>query len=439
SRPGEVEAAVMEAINLGYRHIDTAFFYQNEKEIGQAVQAKIKDGTVKREDLFITTKLWNNFHKQSSVVPTCKKSLENLGLSYLDLYLVHWPFAFQVEVNINVNQTPLIEFCKKHNITITGYSPLGQPGNKAGIPTGLDNPVVIELSKKHNKTPAQIILRYVLQQGIAIIPKTVTSSRLKENMNIFDFSLTNDEMASIDKIGTGQRVARFGEWNSKLSNRTNSPACNRLLSLDNIVSPITQCGSWRSRMLDKVKEYRDAIKNMMTFDKTANGFQTARINDKRSSNSSIDMRATTSLSSIPDVVTFSSIALKYKEYEDIPIAMRGPRLNTTESRKLNAPVEPSNQINNTSDSPSRFASMDNMISSSLKSFLALEKQVKEEFLEEDDTFTIKKKISAEPFLSYTEGIAEFVWTDDSTEESLHGKLSNSLEHLNSEDISFGDP
>ncbi|KAK1122832.1 hypothetical protein K0M31_009274 [Melipona bicolor] len=276
SRPGEVEAAVMEAINLGYRHIDTAFFYQNEKEIGQAVQTKIKDGTVKREDLFITTKLWNNFHKESSVVPTCKKSLENLGLSYVDLYLVHWPFAFQeggdllprkengdllmsdtdyletwkgmeecarlgltrsigisnfnqdqitrllsvaeikpvnnqVEVNVNVNQKPLIEFCKKHNITITGYSPLGQPGNKAGIPTGLDNPVVIELSKKYNKTPAQIILRYVLQQGVAIIPKTVTPSRLKENMNIFDFSLTNEEMASIDKIGTGQRVARFGD------------------------------------------------------------------------------------------------------------------------------------------------------------------------------------------------------------------------------------
>ncbi|XP_043518387.1 1,5-anhydro-D-fructose reductase-like [Frieseomelitta varia] len=276
SRPGEVEAAVMEAINLGYRHIDTAFFYQNEKEIGQAVQTKIKDGTVKREDLFITTKLWNNFHKESSVVPACKKSLENLGLSYVDLYLVHWPFAFQeggdlsprndngdllmsdtdyletwkgmeecarlgltrsigisnfnqeqitrllsvaeikpvnnqVEVNVNVNQKPLIEFCKKHNITITGYSPLGQPGNKAGIPTGLDNPVVIELSKKYNKTPAQIILRYILQQGVAIIPKTVTPSRLKENMNIFDFSLTNEEMVSIDKIGTGQRVARFGD------------------------------------------------------------------------------------------------------------------------------------------------------------------------------------------------------------------------------------
>ncbi|XP_012172366.1 1,5-anhydro-D-fructose reductase isoform X1 [Bombus terrestris] len=276
SRAGEVEAAVIEAINLGYRHIDTAFFYQNEKEIGQAIQAKIKDGTVKREDLFVTTKLWNNFHKESSVVPTCKKSLENLGLSYVDLYLIHWPFAFkegddlmprdesgallmsdtdyletwkgmeecvrlgltrsigisnfnqeqitrllavakilpvnnQIEVNINMDQKPLIQFCQKHNITITGYSPLGQPGNRAGIPTFLDNPVLVEFSKKYNKTTAQIALRYVLQQGIAIIPKTVTPSRLKENMNIFDFSLTNEEMASIAKLGTHQRVARFAD------------------------------------------------------------------------------------------------------------------------------------------------------------------------------------------------------------------------------------
>ncbi|CAL7938560.1 unnamed protein product [Xylocopa violacea] len=276
SRAGEVEKAVMEAIDLGYRHIDTAFYYQNEKEIGRAIQAKVKDGTVKREDLFVTTKLWNNFHKEESVVPACKKSLENLGLSYVDLYLVHWPFAFkegddlmpknedgalqlsdtdyletwrgmeecarlglarsigisnfnqeqitrllgvakilpvnnQVEVSVNLNQKSLIEFCKKHNITITAFSPLGQPGNRSGIPNSLDNPKIIELSNKYNKTPAQIALRYVLQHGIAIIPKTVTPSRLKENMNIFDFSLTDEEMGSIASIGTGQRVSRFSD------------------------------------------------------------------------------------------------------------------------------------------------------------------------------------------------------------------------------------
>lgn len=274
SSPGEVKKAVMEAIDFGYRHIDTAFFYQNEKEIGEAIQEKIKSGTVKREDLFITTKLWNNRHKEESVVPMCKKSLENLGLEYVDLYLIHWPFAFvegdelipqdkngtylttdtdyletwrgmeecvrlgltrsigvsnfnseqvarlmdaakiipvnnQVEVSVNLNQKKLIEFCNKRNITVTGYSPLGRPGNKAGIGNSLDNPLVLDLAKKYKKTPAQIALRYVLQQGVAVIPKTVTTSRLKENMDIFDFSLTADEMAAIEKIGTGERVAPF--------------------------------------------------------------------------------------------------------------------------------------------------------------------------------------------------------------------------------------
>ncbi|XP_076174185.1 aldo-keto reductase 1B-like [Ptiloglossa arizonensis] len=274
SRPGEVEKAVMEAIDLGYRHIDTAFYYQNEKEIGTAIQAKIKGGRVKREDLFVTTKLWNNFHKLESVVPACKKSLENLGFSYVDLYLIHWPFAFQegddllpkdangallmsdtdyletwkgmeecqrlglarsigisnfnieqitrllgaaeikpvnnqIEVNVNLNQKSLIDFCTKHDITVTGYSPLGQPGNKSGISNSLDHPKIEELAKKYNKTTAQIALRHVLQQGIAIIPKSVTPSRLKENIEIFDFSLTPDEMEAISKIGTGQRVAQF--------------------------------------------------------------------------------------------------------------------------------------------------------------------------------------------------------------------------------------
>ncbi|KAL6446186.1 hypothetical protein ACFW04_001075 [Cataglyphis niger] len=92
--------AVKEAIDLGYRHIDTAFFYGNEKEIGEAIREKIEDGTVTREDLFITTKLWNNCHKEELVVPACKKSLANLGLEYIDLYLVHWPFAFKVSINV---------------------------------------------------------------------------------------------------------------------------------------------------------------------------------------------------------------------------------------------------------------------------------------------------------------------------------------------------
>ncbi|XP_044762183.1 aldo-keto reductase family 1 member B1-like [Coccinella septempunctata] len=93
SLEGEAKEAVKYAIDIGYRHIDCAMLYGNEKEIGEAVREKIADGTVKREDLFITTKLWNMFHEYEQVVPTCKKSLENLGLDYVDLYLIHWPVA----------------------------------------------------------------------------------------------------------------------------------------------------------------------------------------------------------------------------------------------------------------------------------------------------------------------------------------------------------
>lgn len=274
SQPGEVEKAVMSAIDLGYRHIDTALFYMNEREIGTAIQAKIKDGTVKREDLFITTKLWNNYHKEESVVGACKKSLENLGLTYIDLYLIHWPFAFQegedlmprdkdgkillsdidyietwrgmeecvhkqltrsigvsnfnseqvarlmksakivpvnnqIEVSVNLNQEKLINFCKKYSIVVSGYSPLGRPGNRLGIKNSLDNPIIIQLSEKYKKTPAQIALRYVYQQGAAVIAKSVTPSRIEENIKIFDFELTSDEMNAIKAIGTGERVAPF--------------------------------------------------------------------------------------------------------------------------------------------------------------------------------------------------------------------------------------
>ncbi|XP_011641646.1 1,5-anhydro-D-fructose reductase-like isoform X1 [Pogonomyrmex barbatus] len=270
---GDVKRAVKDAIDLGYRHIDTAFFYGNEKEIGEAVREKIEDGTVTREDVFITTKLWNNFHKEELVVPACKQSLANLGLDYIDLFLVHWPFAFkegdnllpldssknlvesdtdyletwrgmeecvhqgltrsigisnynseqivrllksakiapvnnQIEVNINVNQEKLVDFCKKHHITVTGYSPLRQPGNSSDIDK-LNNSLMLKLAEKYKKTPAQIALRYVYQHGVAVIPKSVTKSRIKENMEIFDFTLTSDEMNAIRKLGTGERIAPF--------------------------------------------------------------------------------------------------------------------------------------------------------------------------------------------------------------------------------------
>ncbi|XP_003425364.1 1,5-anhydro-D-fructose reductase [Nasonia vitripennis] len=272
SKPGEVEIAVKYAIDIGYRHIDTASFYDNEKEVGDAIREKIEEGVIKREDIFVTTKLWSNTHKEDQVVPTCKKSLANLGLEYVDLYLIHWPFAFkegdellpkdasgklllsdtdyletwkgmeeckrqglarsigvsnfnseqitrlleaakikpvnnQVEVSLKLNQKALIEFCKKHDITVTGYSPLGRPGNRYGITNAWDDPIIQELVKKYGKTPAQIACRFVSQLGAIPIPKSVTKSRIKENFEIFDFSLTDEEINSIQSIATGERVA----------------------------------------------------------------------------------------------------------------------------------------------------------------------------------------------------------------------------------------
>ncbi|XP_015112513.1 1,5-anhydro-D-fructose reductase [Diachasma alloeum] len=276
SLAGNVERAVKYAIDNGYRHIDTAFFYQNEKEIGNAISAKIKDGTVTREDLFITTKIWNNTHAEDKVVPTCRKSLANLGLDYVDLYLIHWPFGFkegddltpkdsngkylfsdidyldtwkgmeecvrlglvrsigvsnfnsqqitrlmgaatikpvnnQVEVNVNFNQRPLIEFCKQQNITVTAYSPLGRPGNRHGVVNSLDDPKMQTIAEKYKKTPAQIALRYLYQLGVTPIPKSVTESRIKENIDIFNFELTPEEVTTIDSVGNKKRIVAFEE------------------------------------------------------------------------------------------------------------------------------------------------------------------------------------------------------------------------------------
>ncbi|KAL7289710.1 hypothetical protein TKK_0016432 [Trichogramma kaykai] len=281
AKPGEVEEAVKYAIDVGYRHIDTAYVYENEKEIGQAIREKINDGTVKREDLFITTKLWCNSHKENEVVPACKQSLQNLGLDCVDLYLIHWPFAFksgkelmpkdaagniefqdfdyletwkgmescrkqgwarsigvsnfnseqlerlvtnaqikpvnnQVEVTLNLNQKPLLEVCKKLNVTVTGFSPLGRPGNRHGIKNLWDEPEIQELAKKYNKSCANIACRFLLQRGVTPIPKSVTPSRIKENFDIFNFNLTSEEISRIEAMETGIRTATFIEAKDSL-------------------------------------------------------------------------------------------------------------------------------------------------------------------------------------------------------------------------------
>jgi len=279
SKPGEVKQAVQDAIEVGYRHIDAAFVYQNEPEVGEAISAKLADGTVKREDIFITSKLWNTFHSAPLVVPALKKTLSDLKLSYLDLYLIHWPMGYQeggelfpksadgktlysdvdfvetwkameecvrlgltksigvsnfnskqlervwnagtikpavlqVECHPYLNQKKLVAFCKDKGIVVTGYSPLGSPDRpwaKPDDPKLLDNENIIALGKKYKKSPAQIVLKWLVTRGIVAIPKTVSKNRLIENQNIFDFELTPEDVETINTFDVNGRACHL-EW-----------------------------------------------------------------------------------------------------------------------------------------------------------------------------------------------------------------------------------
>lgn len=273
SQPGQVGEAVKAAIKAGYRHIDCAAIYGNEKEIGEAFKSCIGT-TVNREDLFITSKLWNTKHNPKDVYAAAKQTLDDLGLAYLDLYLIHWPIAFkdgderfpkdeqgnmiyayhhprdtweameklvdeglvraiglsnfssqqvddiidkarikpsvlQVECHPYLNQEPLIEHCKNRNIVVTAYSPLGSPDRpwaKPEDPSLLEDPKMLEIGKKYGKSPAQVCLRFQIQRGLAVIPKSVTPARIQSNIDIFDFELSAEDMKVIESFNIPFRV-----------------------------------------------------------------------------------------------------------------------------------------------------------------------------------------------------------------------------------------
>lgn len=234
----EVEHSVRHAIQTGYASIDTAAAYGNEEGVGRA----IRDSGAPRDSLFVTTKVWNARQGYESTLQAFEDSRSKLGLEVIDLYLIHWPVKgkykdtwraleklykdgavraigvsnFQVhhlqelldgcEVTPMVNQVefhplltqkPLLAFCREHGIQLEAWSPLMQ-GN-------LELPLLAELSAKYGKTAAQVVLRWDLQHGVVTIPKSVTAHRIEENANVFDFELSEEDMARLDALNQDKR------------------------------------------------------------------------------------------------------------------------------------------------------------------------------------------------------------------------------------------
>lgn len=245
----EVMDSVKAAIKAGYRSIDTATVYGNEEGVGQA----IRESGVARDELFITTKVWNNDQGYDSTLAAFDLSLSKLGLDYVDLYLVHWPIRAkykdtwraleklyadgkvraigvsnfqidhledllteakvkpmvnQVELHPLLSQLELREFCRAQGIQIEAWAPLAQ-GHL------LDNEVIADIAARHNKTLPQVILRWDLQNGIVTIPKSVKEERIIANADIFDFELSEDEISRINALNNNQR---FGSHPDRFNN-----------------------------------------------------------------------------------------------------------------------------------------------------------------------------------------------------------------------------
>ncbi|KMY54139.1 glyoxal reductase [Bacillus sp. FJAT-27231] len=238
----QATVAVAKAIEVGYRSIDTAMVYQNEGGVGKAIQ----QSSVPREELFITTKVWNSDQGYENTLRAFDDSLARLGLDYVDLYLIHWPtpkydeyvdtykaleklyhdgrvkaigvcnfdiehlerilkecdvkpVLNQVECHPYLAQNEMKEFCAKHDIYVEAWSPLEQGGDV------LKDSAIQQIAETHSKSPAQVVLRWHLQNNTIVIPKSVTPSRIEENFNVFDFELSPDEMRIINGLNRNRR------------------------------------------------------------------------------------------------------------------------------------------------------------------------------------------------------------------------------------------
>ena len=240
SPPGQPTMKAVEyALKVGYRHVDTARIYGNESDVGAA----IRESGIKREDVFVTTKLWNSDQGYETALDACNESLKRLGLKYLDLYLIHWPVqnarakswkalvqllkdgkcrsigvsnytvrhltellessdvvpaVNQVEFSPFLYQKQLLDYCERNRIQLEAYSPLTQ-GDK------LNHPTIRKIAKSRSKTPAQIMLRWGLEHKLVTIPKSVHEERIKENAQVFDFHLTTEDMRALDSLDENLR------------------------------------------------------------------------------------------------------------------------------------------------------------------------------------------------------------------------------------------
>ncbi|WP_460717643.1 aldo/keto reductase [Nocardia heshunensis] len=239
---GDTFGAVTSALEAGYRHIDTAAIYGNEAEVGRA----IRESGVGRDDVFVTTKLWNSEQGYDSTLRAFDASMERLGLEQLDLYLIHWPVAQadkyvdtfrafqklkaegrvasigvsnfgraelerliaetgetpvlnQIELSPNLIQAELREFHAAHGIATEAWSPLGRGA-------ALKDPAIVAIAAETGRTPAQVIIRWHLQLGNVVIPKSVTPSRIRENFDVFGFELTEAQINAITALDAGTRV-----------------------------------------------------------------------------------------------------------------------------------------------------------------------------------------------------------------------------------------